>query len=582
MKFLTSLTFPCPQIWKAFSWLSRLSPSLSRSFLGSILLFAGISRAEEQPRLNVTGTAFNTTFSGKTTLDGTVYPHALSFDVPQFTVIVNDTNGDGLVYRQIRRTKTGGRFNANATLQNLDNGATVAAPAFSNAAFTDVAFRAKTAADAGFADVSAPAAGQSGTGSAPITVKVELMTVGGSSVVDSFTFTAMVNYDVTVSNSAHSISVAWEEIPIVNLYEGGVLPPGGRPPIVEPEDTSTHRIEGTITNNDDEAQTLQLWGKDENGDYVVLGEIEVQPGETLNLDMGVTAPGGGDVIVTSTGRVSGSADSTINNGESTVVDLEFPPQETVPTEYTIENTSGDTVEVGIGKPIPREVISIPPGVTRFERETSGETGGVSGGTVVHETESAGGGRQVVITAPDEDAPPATVVGTTSGPTGTTTVVQLPGGTTVQTGTPTNPQPPSTPQAPAGGGSSPDSTSSDLVDEAAQQLGQMRAEMGAAANTAGKPVPSSDLEGDKERVTDKLGEISDNLTEIRESGEAIIENMTPDIDPPSVGRNTSFSVNILGRSQSIDVDSSSASWFRTLQLVVISLGNIWFLLKFSKT
>ena len=77
-----------------------------------------------------------------------------------------------------------------------------------------------------FQDITVAAVGDSGQGTATVSMLFELLNISGNTVLDSASITITLNYDMMLDASSSSYSLVWEEIPVIHLYEDGVLPQG--------------------------------------------------------------------------------------------------------------------------------------------------------------------------------------------------------------------------------------------------------------------------------------------------------------------------------------------------------------------
>ena len=86
-----------------------------------LVLFLCVSvRAQD---VTVTGQQKEFYAGSATALDGAVYnAGASTLTLPNFSVIIHDTSGDGSITGVFRQTKSGGRFKANETQVNSSGG----------------------------------------------------------------------------------------------------------------------------------------------------------------------------------------------------------------------------------------------------------------------------------------------------------------------------------------------------------------------------------------------------------------------------------------------------------------------------
>jgi hypothetical protein len=561
--------------------------SSSRLFfciIGCFLLSAAQLATGTNPEVQINGNYPDHGYStSRTALDGTVYDGGAGFfTVPAFTVIYHDTTGDGNVFVKQQTTKVGGRFEDGGNAVSQINYGVRSDGYVRSVTFSNVLYRVCDVIWPMFADAKV-SPGQQTQFSQTVTVRFELLDPGNI-VVDSVDVTVNLEYDVNLSNG--TVTGSWSEVPEINLYENGTLPPGGRPDIVTQAPTFNTNVDGTITNNSDTIQTLDLWANTGAGGAAELwGSVSVNPGETIPVSLGLNLDPGMAAYLAASGEVSGTGNNIISQGTTESVNLTFPPQ--TPQDVTLIFDNGDflpqTVTVG-SEEAPQQYLTVEPGVSQQNFEYSGNVG-VQGGTVQHQTTDNQGNVYITVSVP-ETAQAATVTGsatvaTSSGTTSVTTV-QMPSGNTVTVG--------------SGGGSgspvpSPDQTSPPAItssssgsslDEAARELQEIRAELAAVAaaveSAPGETVPADDASAASiENAQESLDTFLDG-TGVRDGEFFFIDGELPAFDPGSVD---SVTVPFMGQTHEIVFDSPYIPWFRGFILIAISVGWLLFLIRFCR-
>ena len=541
------------------------------------------AEAQESTSATVSGDYVVNLSVTRTALDGSVFsgPHGI-FNMPPFDIVIHDTSGDGQQWSTIRVRETGGRFDDDVTSSTFPHGLK-----------PDQYARTWTLSDILFhAGPSGPSPNDSVTeyeetadGSITAQFAVDLMAQHGG-VQDTVDIDITIQISVTVKENTggntDNLTVTWGEVPQINLYEDGVLPPGGRPPVVSEPVTNTN-TDGTITNNSDTQQKLTFHADlDQDGEVEPVYELTIEPGQTLPVDLGIDLEAGTFGYWTATGDVTGVGDPIQASGDSQTFDLAFgSEQEPTDIRLTIDNGDFITQPVDIGSDIPQTVIVAPPGISTVDTTVNGPFS-IGGGTV-HDTVTDPNGDQHIVISVPPTSEPATVVSTSTGPGGTTKIVVLPGGDQVVIGgdpVPTNPaaQDPLPKPPPA-----PTVSTDDSLSDAAAQLAAIRAEMAAL----GGSTPAADDFGS----SGGLIESASNLGEAQAAVEGIIEDggfldgkvffLENQMQPISIGQVSSVEIPIMNNSYTMDFDLPVVAWMRTFFLVMISVAWFFFMVKFAK-
>lgn len=558
--------------------------SFSRCFcLGIAAVLLSGELLGQNPAVSISGNVVDAA-SGETTLDGTVYDYrAQRFNLPDFVIHFHDTSGDGNVWAWFHAQKTGGRFDANEGLTSSINFSNKADGYTWNLSLTHVVYRVKLDSSPGYADAEVSALGDDASFTGSVQFSVSLKNVAGT-IVDSVTVDADLNFNVTLDTSS-SVSVSWDEVPQIHLYEDGILPPEGRPPVVTTVPEFNTNTDGTVTNNSDSTQRIKfLADLDQDGDVEEVYELAVEPGQTLPVDMGVDLAAGTFGYWIADGNVTGTGSPTQTSGEDQTLNLNFTNDQ-FPTDTKLILDNGDLVanELMIGGQIPQQVLSADPGVSESSATFNGPFE-ITGGTIQHDQTDPDGDRTIVVSVP-QTGNTATITGQTGSGGSVTTIVKMPSGNEITVSDTGDDDPDPAINDPVKVPDPGTATTATGADEAAAQLAAIRAEMAAASSSFGQ-TPQDNGE------SAALGGVITGISDARNGIQDVIDEsggMNGDfffldgdaITAPAIGSVSSWDVPMLGQTFTLNFDLPIVGWFRSFVLVAMSIG--WFLglLHFSK-
>lgn len=532
-----------------------------------------------------------------TTKNGNAYGgYRRNVTIAPITIIFHDTDGDGNVWAKLHHNWNSGSITGNATTSGISDygiqpdGYTVTAP---TTAFVFSIFHSGSGSS--YHDAIVPY-GETQEFVSSFGGDFGLHGTTSGTSTDYVNLAVVVNFEVENGQGGSSSLIHnWVEPVTINLYEGGVLPSGGRPPFTPTSSGYDTDLSGTITNDSDTAQTLELWANTgPNGEPELQSSVTVEPGASIPYELGSNLGSGLSGYLVSSGEVIGGPSSGTVTGNNSGIDLSFPDQAKQDVKIIFDNGDFLPLDISLGsETAPQQYISIPPGNSVHEVKLS--TGGtilVNGADILQTVLNQQGGTTLIAQAPPgsggsvNQTASATVTG--AGGTVTTNVYELPSGNSVSVST--GPLDTSSPASPAvtGGPSSAgtvSSSSSPLVDEAAAQIAAIRAELAASAEL-------------KSQEVEALGEVSqESANGIQTNIDGIIAATDPLIDgigegdflffddvapqPVQIGQETQIQIPWRGETVTVDLDFPGRVFFRSALLVLAMVGIFMKLLAFSK-
>lgn len=455
-------------------------------------------------------------------------------------------------------------------------------------------------------------------GSSSATLLVALHNSSGT-VVDSATVTVNLSANFnhltgTTPNISPTHGVG--SAPSVHLYYNGVVPPAGRAGTV-PEYTDS--LAGQVTNNDDEAHDFEIWADvDGDGEPEKIWGIEIPPGQTVPITWGGNLPEGVEPFVVTDGELSGFG--TFSGGNESGRAGVFPDQDKEKANIVVLPDVEQLVPVGNADSKQDVLVPPPPQATKpvnYEREYSGgytvgegsegltvtvipasapgepETKVVGGtGTVIAGiAETVEGVVSAIVT--DSQGRNHAVGNKSSGSSGGSRTSGIAGGNSTQGGSVSSGGSSQTGSVGGGGGSTGGaSTASDLIDKAAAQIAEVRAEMAAhAASIVGGVLSVDSAESAGAGAAGGEGgpfagfvEANEGMAGLRESlgiGTVLDTSVIP--ENPGFGTSKVLTVAVPGLNYTfnLDFDIPVIEWVRSILFAIVCLWWFFFMVKLLK-